>query len=93
MRTMRRKVFMSDLLTRLRQRAHLTEYRIFGEAAEALEAALRERDEANRRYHDICAAWLREQQSEPTTHSTSAQAAGARRSHIRSAPPGAPSEP
>ena len=37
---------MSDLLTRLRQRARLTEYRICGEAAEALEAALRERDEA-----------------------------------------------
>ena len=54
---------MSDLLTRLRQRAHLTEYRICGEAAEALEAALRERDEADRRYHDICAAWLEAQQT------------------------------
>jgi hypothetical protein len=84
---------MSDLLTRLRQRARLTEYQICGEAAEALEAALRERDEANRRYHDICAAWLREQQSEQTTHIKSAQATGARRSHIRSAPPGDPPEP
>ena len=54
---------MSDLLTRLRQRAHLTEYRICGEAAEALEAALQERDEADRRYHDICAAWLEAQQT------------------------------
>ena len=50
---------MSDLLTRLRQRAHLTEFRICGEAAEALEAAQRERDEANHRYHEICAAWLK----------------------------------
>jgi hypothetical protein len=41
----------------------LTEYRICGEAAEALEAALRERDEADRRYHDICAAWLEAQQT------------------------------
>jgi hypothetical protein len=93
MRTMRRKVFMSDLLTRLRQRARLTEYRICGEAAEALEAVLRERDEANRRYHDICTAWLREQQSEQTTHGKSAQATGARRSHVRSALPGALPEP
>ncbi len=54
---------MSDLLTRLRQRAHLTEFRICGEAAEALEAALRERDEANRRYHEISSAWLRAQQA------------------------------
>ena len=80
---------MNDLLTRLRRRAHLSEYRICGEAAEALEAALRERDEANRRYHDICTAWLREQQSEQTTHSKSAQATGARRSRIRSALRGA----
>ncbi len=54
---------MSDLLTRLRQRAHLTEYRICGEAAEALEAALREWDEADRRYHEVCAAWLEVQQT------------------------------
>ena len=84
---------MNDLLTRLRQRAHLSEYRICGEAAEALEAVLRERDEANRRYHDICTAWLREQQSEQTTHGKSAQATGARRSHVRSALPGALPEP
>jgi hypothetical protein len=43
----------------------LTEYRICGEAAAALEAALQERDEADRRYHEVCAAWLRAQQ---TTH-------------------------
>ena len=54
---------MSDLLTRLRQRAHLTEFRICGEAAEALEAAMRERDEADRRYHEVCAAWLEAQQT------------------------------
>ncbi len=51
---------MSDLIARLRQRAHLPEFRICGEAAEALEAAQRERDEVNRRYHDICDAWLRD---------------------------------
>ena len=69
MQTMRRKVFMSDLIVRLLQRAHLAEFRICGEAAEALEAALRERDEADRRYHDVCAAWLREQQTKQTTRS------------------------
>ena len=83
-------LFMSDLLTRLRQRAHLTEYRICGEAAEALEAALRERDEADRRYHDICAAWLGEQKSKHTAHSKSQRATGSRRSLIRLATPGAP---
>ncbi len=57
---------MSDLIARLRQRAHLPEFRICGEAAEALEAAQRERDEARRRYHDICDAWLRDWQA---THS------------------------
>jgi hypothetical protein len=57
---------MSDLIARLRQRAHLLEFRICGEAAEALEAAQRERDEVNRCYHDICDAWLRDWQ---TTHS------------------------
>ncbi len=50
---------MSDLIARLLQRAHLAEFRICGEAAEALEAALQERDEANHRYHEICAAWLK----------------------------------
>ncbi len=54
---------MSDLLARLRQRAHLAEFRICGEAVEALEAALRERDEANHRYREICAAWLEAQQT------------------------------
>ncbi len=57
---------MSDLIARLRQRAHLPEFRICGEAAEALEAAQRERDEVSRRYHDICDAWLRDWQA---THS------------------------
>ncbi len=84
---------MSDLLTRLRQRAHLTEYRICGEAAEALEAALRERDEADRRYHEIAAAWLREQQSGQSAHSKRARRMGARRSLLRSAPPSVPPEP
>ncbi len=78
---------MSDLITRLRQRAHLSEFRICGEAAEALEAAQQERDEANRRYHEICAAWLREQQTKHTTHSRRTRATGSSRSHIRSAPP------
>jgi hypothetical protein len=41
---------MSDLIRRLRQRAHLPEFLICAEAAAALEAAERERDEANRRY-------------------------------------------
>ena len=54
---------MSDLIARLLQRAHLAEFRICGEAAEALEAALQERDEANHRYHEICAAWLKSQQT------------------------------
>ncbi len=54
---------MSDLIARLLQRAHLAEFRICGEAAEALEAALRERDEADRRYHEVCAAWLEAQQT------------------------------
>ena len=62
---------MSSLLARLRQRAHLAEFRICGEAAEALEAAQRERDEANRRYHEISSAWLRAQQ---TAHSRRPQA-------------------
>ncbi len=44
---------MSDLITRLRQRAHLREFQICGEAAAALEAAERERDEANRRYEQL----------------------------------------
>jgi hypothetical protein len=35
---------MSDLIRRLRQRAHLPEFAICGEAAAALEAAERERD-------------------------------------------------
>jgi hypothetical protein len=40
---------MSDLIRRLRQRAHLPEFSICGEAAAALEAAERERDGAIRR--------------------------------------------
>lgn len=54
---------MSDLIARLRERAHLSEFRICGEAAAALEAAERERDEATRRYNDICRAWLTDQQA------------------------------
>ncbi len=52
---------MSDLITRLRQRAHLPEFTICGEAASALEAAERERDEANRRYDQLRRAWQRDQ--------------------------------
>ena len=44
---------MSELIARLRQRAHLPEFRICGEAADAFEAAERERDAANRRYEQI----------------------------------------
>ena len=54
---------MSDLIARLRERANLSEFRICGEAAAALEAAERERDEATRRYNDICRAWLTDQQA------------------------------
>ena len=39
---------MSDLIRRLRQRAHLPEFSICGEAAAALEAAERQRDAAIR---------------------------------------------
>ncbi len=39
---------MSDLIRRIRARAHLPEFAICGEAAAALEAAERERDEAIR---------------------------------------------
>ena len=39
---------MSDLIRRLRARAHLPEFAICGEAAAALEAAERERDVAIR---------------------------------------------
>ena len=39
---------MSDLIRRLRARAHLPKFAICGEAAAALEAAERERDEAIR---------------------------------------------
>ena len=42
---------MSNLITRLRQCAHLREFAICGEAAAALEAAERERDEAIRKAH------------------------------------------
>ena len=44
---------MSDLITRLRRRAHLPEFKICGEAADALEAAEQERDIANRRYEQL----------------------------------------
>jgi hypothetical protein len=44
---------MSDLITRLRRRAHLSEFRICGEAADALEAAEQERDTANRRFEQL----------------------------------------
>ena len=44
---------MSDLITRLRRRAHLPEFRICGEAADALEAAEQERDIANRHYEQL----------------------------------------
>ncbi len=80
---------MSDLIARLLQRAHLAEFRICGEAAEALEAAQRERDEANRRYHEISSAWLRAQQTArskrpPASHealTTPASRAAADRDH------------
>lgn len=44
---------MSNLVARLRRRAHLPEFQICGEAADALEAAERERDAANRRFQEI----------------------------------------
>ena len=44
---------MSELITRLRRRAHLPEFKICGEAADALEAAERERDAANRRCQEM----------------------------------------
>jgi hypothetical protein len=40
---------MSDLIIRLRRRAHMSEFQIRGEAADALEAAEQERGIANRR--------------------------------------------
>ena len=54
---------MNDLIARLRQRALLPEFRICGEAAAALDAAHAERDEANRRYHEICNVWLKAQKT------------------------------
>ena len=51
---------MSDLITRLRRRAHLPEFRICGEAADALEAAEQERDIANRRYEQVWKEWERD---------------------------------
>ena len=51
---------MSDLITRLRRRAHLPEFRICDEAADALEAAEQERDTANRRYEQVWKEWERD---------------------------------
>jgi hypothetical protein len=51
---------MSDLITRLRRRAHLPEFRICGEAADALKAAEQERDIANRRYEQVWTEWERD---------------------------------
>ena len=51
---------MSDLITRLRRRAQLPEFRICGEAADALEAAEQERDVANRRYEQVWKEWERD---------------------------------
>ena len=51
---------MSDLITRLRRRAHLPEFRICGEAADALKAAEQERDIANRRYEQLREEWKRD---------------------------------
>ncbi len=51
---------MSDLITRLRRRAHLPELRICGEAADALEAAEQERDIANRHYEQVWKEWGRD---------------------------------
>ena len=56
---------MSELVVRLRRRAHLPEFKICGEAADALEAAEQERDAANRRYDQIWQAWERELQESP----------------------------
>jgi hypothetical protein len=56
---------MSELVVRLRRRAHLPEFKICGEAADALEAAEQERDAANRRYEQIWKAWERELQESP----------------------------
>jgi hypothetical protein len=44
---------MSELVARLRRRAHLPEFKICGDAADALEAAEQDRDAANRRYEQI----------------------------------------
>ena len=55
---------MSDLITRLRRRAHLPEFRICGEAADALEAAEQERDIANRRYEQVWKEWERDLEGE-----------------------------
>ena len=51
---------MRDLITRLRRRAHLPEFRICGEAADALEAAEQERDIANRYYEQVWKEWERD---------------------------------
>ena len=51
---------MSDLITRLRRRAHLPEFKICGEAADALEAAEQDRDTAKRRYEQLWREWERD---------------------------------
>ena len=55
---------MSDLITRPRRRAHLPEFQICGEAADALEAAEQERDIANRRYEQVWTEWERDLEGE-----------------------------
>jgi hypothetical protein len=63
---------MRELITRLRRRAHLPEFRICGEAADALEAAEQERDDANHRYEQIWKERQREvQESRKATRETS----------------------
>lgn len=63
---------MSELIARLRRRAHLSEFKICGEAADALEASEQERDAANRRYEQIWKERQREvQESRKATRETS----------------------
>ena len=65
---------MTDLITRLLERAHLREFAICQEAAVALKAAEQERDDAIRRYNDLLQTW----NPEARLHETSPQAATTR---------------
>jgi len=58
---------VADLITRLLERAHLREFAICQEAAAALAAAERERDEAVRRYNDLLRTAKPESEAEDTS--------------------------